>query len=223
LDQPAQTQCNVQMALKGYTPCHRDLSPPPDSHLLGEWWVAQHHYQHCLKVLNRMLQRATSALSIDELAQQINAPLSLLEPLVEQQCQAQQWQRTASGITLMGADLDLLSSEQQALLQEIELAGRKCFDAAQQQRPLLQQQLKTLMEKKRIIPMEDKLFLTCEHYQNLIEEIVADQTVGALFSIAEARESTGLARKQLIPLLNRMERDGWVKRMGDQRRIQKIA
>ncbi|WP_187270356.1 SelB domain-containing protein [Escherichia fergusonii] len=42
-----------------------------------------------------------------------------------------------------------------------------------------------------------------------------------MLSIADVRERTGLARKQLIPLLNRMERDGWVRREGDLRRVKK--
>ena len=69
--------------------------------------------------------------------------------------------------------------------------------------------------------MEDKLFLTVQEYQTLISEMIAHDSVGETFTIAQARDKTGLARKQLIPLLNRMERDGWVKRVGDLRMIQK--
>jgi selenocysteine-specific elongation factor len=34
-------------------------------------------------------------------------------------------------------------------------------------------------------------------------------------SISDAKQITGLSRKYLIPLLNRIERDGLVRRLGD--------
>jgi selenocysteine-specific elongation factor len=39
------------------------------------------------------------------------------------------------------------------------------------------------------------------------------------FSIPEANERTGLSRKFMIPLLNRMEGDGLLKRDGDARAV----
>nr|WP_263300322.1 helix-turn-helix domain-containing protein [Escherichia fergusonii] len=65
------------------------------------------------------------------------------------------------------------------------------------------------------------MFITREHYQTLLDTLFSACQAGDLLSIADVRERTGLARKQLIPLLNRMERDGWVRREGDLRRVKK--
>ena len=40
---------------------------------------------------------------------------------------------------------------------------------------------------------------------------------GSMFSIPEAKDKTGLSRKYIIPLLNKMEEKGMVKREGDSR------
>lgn len=127
----------------------------------------------------------------------------------------------SGGVSLYGASFSQLNHEQQELLDEISTAGRLCFSAMQHERPRLKQQLKALMEKKYIVPMDDKLFIAREHYQTLLEDIFCESNPGELLSIADVRQRTGLARKQLIPLLNRMERDGWVRREGDLRRVRK--
>ena len=43
--------------------------------------------------------------------------------------------------------------------------------------------------------------------------------VGGILTIAQTKERSGLSRKFVIPLLNRMERDGFVKRSGDERTV----
>lgn len=220
-DDAKQIHCNIDMAMNGYTQIDDELLQPPNCHPLESWWIAEHHYQYCLNELNNQLQHTDSALGIEDMAQRVHSPQSMIEGLIEQQCHAGLWQRHSNGITRFGAQSNALNAEQQALYHEINLAGRRCYDANQHKQPRLLQLLKTLMEKKWIIPMEDKLFLTVQEYQTLISEMIAHDSVGETFTIAQARDKTGLARKQLIPLLNRMERDGWVKRVGDLRMIHK--
>ena len=220
-DDSKQMHCNISTAMNGYTQIEDGLFQPPNCRLVETWWVAQHHYEYCLNELNSLLQHTESAVNVEDMAQRVHSPTSLIEGLVEQQCQANLWQRHSNGITRFGIKANALNAEQQALYHEINLTGRRCFDANQHKQPRMQHLLKTLMERKWIIPMEDKLFITAEEYQTLIGEIIVYGSVGETFTIAQARDKTGLARKQLIPLLNRMERDGWVKRVGDLRMIQK--
>lgn len=220
-DDSKQMHCNISTAMNGYTQIDDGLFQPPNCRLVETWWVAQHHYEYCLNELNSLLQHTESAVNVEDMAQRVHSPTSLIEGLVEQQCQANLWQRHSNGITRFGIKANALNAEQQALYHEINLTGRRCFDANQHKQPRMQHLLKTLMERKWIIPMEDKLFITAEEYQTLIGEIIVYGSVGETFTIAQARDKTGLARKQLIPLLNRMERDGWVKRVGDLRMIQK--
>jgi selenocysteine-specific elongation factor len=50
-----------------------------------------------------------------------------------------------------------------------------------------------------------------------VHSCLADIQVGGILTIARTKERTQLSRKYVIPLLNRMEKDGFVKRSGDDR------
>ncbi|MFP2428906.1 SelB domain-containing protein [Enterobacter ludwigii] len=69
--------------------------------------------------------------------------------------------------------------------------------------------------------MDDRLFISADHYESLLADIFRHCRAGDLISIADVREYTGLARKQLIPQLNRMERDGWLRLEGNLRRVKR--
>lgn len=215
-----QLRQKIQLAVKGYVSSYSGAAPQ-NSHTLGNWLLADDYYQQCLAWCQRIFAQAVSALSLDELATRSAIPLDILRELVELQCTAKNWQQTVEGVSLFGASFGHLNPELQKLLDEIHSAGQLCFSATQHERPLLTQQLRTLVEKKHIVPMDDKMFIAYEHYQTLLDTLFSTCQPGDLLSIADVRERTGLARKQLIPLLNRMERDGWVRREGDLRRVKK--
>ncbi|WP_439827100.1 selenocysteine-specific translation elongation factor [Aeromonas enteropelogenes] len=216
-----QLRCRVQLAVDGYVRASNEMITPPECHVLAGWWLTKHYRQHGLSSLNHILQQATSALTVEELATRGNMPVELVGELVGEQCKEREWQTTAEGVSLVGASFGRLNHEQQTLLDEINTAGKLCFSAVRHERPHLTQQLKALTEKKYIVPMGDKLFIARECYQTLLEDIFHVSHPGELLSIADVRQRTGLARKQVIPLLNRMERDGWVRREGNLRRVKK--
>lgn len=215
-----QLRKQVQLAVNGYV--ESDGKPAPSKcHALQSWWLAEDYYQQCLTRCNHIFMQATSALNMEELAARSGISIVILRELVEQQCLNQKWQQTTEGISVFGASFGHLSQDLQKLLAEIQSVGQLCFSATQHDRPLLTQQLRALVERKCIVPMDDKMFITREHYQTLLDTLFSACQAGDLLSIADVRERTGLARKQLIPLLNRMERDGWVRREGDLRRVKK--
>ncbi|MDP2515948.1 SelB C-terminal domain-containing protein [Photobacterium damselae subsp. piscicida] len=59
-------------------------------------------------------------------------------------------------------------------------------------------------------------------YHDLVKEILAGHQVYDRISMGEIKNRTELSRKYSIPLANRMEKDGWVRRDGDERVILKI-
>ncbi len=69
------------------------------------------------------------------------------------------------------------------------------------------------------VSLDGAIFLAAETYRRLSRAVLAGRQVGDLVQLAEARAASGLSRKYLIPLLNRMETDGFVKREGDARRV----
>jgi small GTP-binding protein len=67
------------------------------------------------------------------------------------------------------------------------------------------------------IPIDRHLFIHKDAYDQLLFLTLGHKHTGDSLEIAEAKESTGYSRKLVIPFLNRMERDGYVKRDGDRR------
>jgi len=78
-------------------------------------------------------------------------------------------------------------------------------------------EMNTLVRLGRVVPMEDGIFYAKETYDLLAGELLAGRTAGDRFSVPEAKERTGLSRKYTLPLLNRMEKDGLLRREQDAR------
>ena len=69
------------------------------------------------------------------------------------------------------------------------------------------------------IPLDKNLFIHQEAYLELIFKTLKTKKTGDALEISEAKERTGFSRKFVIPFLNRMERDGYIKRDGGRRVI----
>jgi len=66
-------------------------------------------------------------------------------------------------------------------------------------------------------PLDRDIFLHREIYDALAGAVLEEKAPGDRLEIAEVKMKTGYSRKYVIPFLNRMERDGYVKRDGDSR------
>lgn len=213
----------LQLALNGYTAISNDCDAPEGIQTMGVWWLSAAYAKLLLEQCNQILIDAIHATSIDELARQTASPASLLSALVEQECNAKRWQQIDSGVVSLEAREDgSLPADQAHLLEQIQQAGDQGFDAMKSHQPGIQRILRALGERNLIVPTPDKLFFAREVYDDLVTNILQGMQLGEQFGVAEAREKTQLARKQLIPLFNRMERDGWVRRVGDNRMVCKL-
>ena len=61
------------------------------------------------------------------------------------------------------------------------------------------------------------IFFSRAAWDECVEAILRGRKPGDRFSVPEAKERSGLSRKYILPLLNRMESKGLVKRSGDER------
>lgn len=81
--------------------------------------------------------------------------------------------------------------------------------------------LKELCTHKRAVPLDGGIFLSRSAYDLCVSEVLRGRKPGDRFQVPEAKERTGMSRKYILPLLNRMESDGLVKRSGDERVVLK--
>jgi selenocysteine-specific elongation factor len=118
-------------------------------------------------------------------------------------------------------DKQELSSLALKLMKEIDAAGPAGFDSTRTGIEGGQKELKMLVRLGMVIPMEGGICYGRTTYEALSAAVLKGRSTGDRFSIPEAKERTGLSRKYMIPLLNRMEKDGSLKRDGDVRVVLK--
>ncbi|MGY0217787.1 selenocysteine-specific translation elongation factor [Endozoicomonadaceae bacterium StTr2] len=121
-----------------------------------------------------------------------------------------------------GASEDELGNDGRQLLARIRAAGKDGFEADKEKVVGGQKLLRNLTRLGFTVALEGKIFYATELYQELIQTILADLKAGERFGITLARERTGLSRKYIIPLLNKMELDRWVRRDDNDRIVLKV-
>jgi len=115
------------------------------------------------------------------------------------------------------AEKQELSPLARRLIAEIDEAGVVGFESNRSGIEGTQKELKTLIRLGLVVPLEGGICYGRRVYDALAAQVLEERAAGTRFSIPEAKERTGLSRKYMIPLLNRMEKDGMLKRDGDAR------
>ena len=82
---------------------------------------------------------------------------------------------------------------------------------------ILLEQLRNLVRLGLLVALEDGIYYPREMYDSLSALVLDGYSKGGRFTIPQAKARTGLSRKYVIPLLNKMEEEGRVKRDGNER------
>ena len=110
-----------------------------------------------------------------------------------------------------------LSNTAKTILQEAVNAGDKGIDVSKLNVPQYKAEVRDLVKLGLLICLEDFLYYHKETFDNVVEKMLKKRKKGDKFTIADARESTGLSRKYIIPILNIMEKMKMVSRDGNDR------
>jgi selenocysteine-specific elongation factor len=108
-----------------------------------------------------------------------------------------------------------LDKATKAAEKSLRLAGSTGFEGTSKE-------IDRLCALKLAIPLDRTLFIHVEVYQQLVAKTLAGKKENDRVDIAEAKTRTGYSRKYILPFLNRLERDGWVKRDGDARVVLRL-
>lgn len=81
----------------------------------------------------------------------------------------------------------------------------------------IQKEIRNLVRTGLAVSTEGGIYYSRGRYNKLVSQILAGLKHGDKFTIPEAKEKTSLSRKYIIPLLNKMETEGYVKRDGNYR------
>ncbi|QIZ76246.1 SelB C-terminal domain-containing protein [Ferrimonas lipolytica] len=165
------------------------------------------------KLLLELLTPAGRALSSQELASRLRLDLGVVATVM-QQLKSQQLVRLSRDLWVKGGghSEDELVDSERSLLSQARQLGKQGLELAKLTSSSDKQGIRNLARLKYVVVLDKSIIYDAELYQQLIKSIVSDREVGSLVSMAEIKESAGLSRKYAIPLVNKMEVDGWVRR-----------
>ncbi|WP_108649447.1 selenocysteine-specific translation elongation factor [Dongshaea marina] len=121
-----------------------------------------------------------------------------------------------------GDNEDELPTEALTLLQQTRDCGKAGLELSKiKLAPGSKKWLRQLCHQKYITALDESIYYDMGIYREMIQAVVADHQSQDRISMGDIKDRTGLSRKYAIPLANRMEKDGWVRRDGDERIILK--
>jgi len=115
-----------------------------------------------------------------------------------------------------------LSPLARRLLGDLEQAGAEGLEPKRMKLAGARKELAALSRAGLAVSLDGEIYYAAGTYAALVRAVLAGRRIGELLELAQAKQASGLSRKYLIPLLNRMESDGYVKREGDARRIRRL-
>ncbi len=120
---------------------------------------------------------------------------------------------------LKGKTEDDISKNAKALLQ---LAFKAGFDGIETDKvpvPQARKEARDLIKLGKLVCLDNFLHYHKSFYDEAVKKLFSVFKTGARFSIADARDATGLSRKYILPILNLLEKDGKLKRDGNDRLV----
>ena len=220
-------QLRLSLELEGYVPASlatpQLLADRDRYQVSGDWVLSVAFNTSLQQQILTLLGTEGVAMTLMELSTR----LAVLPAVVEQvllQLKADDKLRMSRDAWMAGggASEDDLGQEGQQLLARIRAAGKDGLEADKEKIPGAQKLLRNLVRLGFVIALEGRIYYSAELYQQLLATILDGLAEGERFSINLARERTGLSRKYIIPLLNKMELDRWVRRDDTDRIVIKL-
>lgn len=110
---------------------------------------------------------------------------------------------------------DTLPPDRKKALDSLAAAGREGLELTRIEDERQKAAVKDLIRLGFAVSLDGNIILHRDEYGSLKKSVMALLDGRDKISIPEVRDATGLSRKYLIPLLNRIETDGLIKRIGD--------
>jgi selenocysteine-specific elongation factor len=176
---------------------------------LGEWIFLASWFEKTSKDIVALVGQP-AGLSALELAGKLRVDADALRAVLDSLVERKTLSARGSLFFAAAAEGAALPPAAAGLLADILAKGRTGWEGSHPE-------LNTLVRLGRVVPLEDGIFYAKETYDLLAGELLDGRKAGDRFTVPEAKERTGLSRKYTLPILNRMEKDGLLKREQDAR------
>ncbi|PIE98448.1 MAG: selenocysteine-specific translation elongation factor [Treponema sp.] len=110
-----------------------------------------------------------------------------------------------------------ISKNARTILNLAKKAGFAGIEVDKLKVPQARKEVRDLIKLGKLVCLENYLHYHKEFYDKTVDKLLAKFKKGDRFSIADAREATGLSRKYVLPILNLLEKDKLLRRDGNER------
>ncbi|MQY76192.1 MAG: hypothetical protein GH155_01005 [Spirochaeta sp.] len=169
----------------------------------------------------KKLAEASGGIGIPELPGKMKIPEDVIDVIFNLMLEAGELKVNGSIICGSNNKRPALSSLGKDLLSRSKKAGKTGLELSKLNIPGAQRELRNLARIGLIINLDGNIYYHPEVYSDCVNSIVSGMAIGSLFTIPDAKEKSALSRKYIIPLLNKMESDGFVKRKENERIVLK--
>lgn len=200
----------------------KSLSPSltEDTVAIGEWLFRKDRLIHYTGMIKK-LAAASGGIGIPELPGKMKIPEAVIRVILNSMIEAGELNLKGSIICGSTNKIPALSSLGKDLLLRSEKAGKSGLELSKLNIPGAQKELRNLARTGLIINLDGNLYYHPEVYSDCVNSIISGMAIGSRFTIPDAKAKSALSRKYIIPLLNKMESDGFVKRKEDERIVLK--
>lgn len=108
-----------------------------------------------------------------------------------------------------------LSEKKKTILEEARNRKGSGIELDTEKNEIKKREMKELLKMKLLVSLDGNILYHHEIYDDFKNKIVALFDSADKITVTDAKEATGLSRKFIIPLLNRIESDGKIRRIGD--------
>lgn len=212
----------INMSLYGFAKRGEQALDESGYKVCGEWLFTEECFNQTYQQVEAVLKQGQIDLSAIELSGKVQMDASPLTAVLDLLVAEGKLRQSNELYSLgCGQNEAQLSPTAKKILEHMEQAGKQGYEADKEKIPGAQKELRNLVRLGFAVPMEGKIYYLASLYEELVHDLLQGYSEGERFAISEARERTGLSRKYMIPLLNRMEADGWIKRVENDRQVLK--
>ena len=181
-------------------------------------WIVAREIRDRLGRQIREMAAVPGGVRLDELAGKLRTEAEALPRLVAGKLVQEGSLSLRGGILFpSGEGAPQVSPMGRQLLRDLKAGGFRGLELAKLKIAGARKELRNLVRADLAVALEGDIYYDRQVYLDLVRRCLSGSEVGGLLTIAQTKERSGLSRKFVIPLLNRMERDGFVKRSGDER------
>ncbi len=187
---------------------------------LSSFIVGKETYQRFCSSLEKRAAKA-GGVGIREVPSIVRIPDSLSREIIESLLQKKRLTLQNGMLVPPGGELTV-SPMGRNLLDQAKKAHKQGLEPSRMPIQGALKECKNLSRLGLLVSLDGSIFFHADTYDICVQDILKGEKKGARFTIPDAKERTSLSRKYIIPLLNRMESDGYVKRDENERIVMKV-